>query len=331
MNNNQDDSKMDCSGDFECTETTASKSMSSGKNTRKFFRTSVFCNYVLLKWKDVPQDVLKLLQNHSKLVPLTVDSPVTTSIIQAIGYNGMGKVTRLYDHMVDACGVASGVQTRINNDHAYKKAYWLARGDPAEETIGMSIVHFSRNQNVALFFEYCLEKYTVSSLAGESLESQQKRLYDSFKDNQEMMSLITNTDVQWLIACSLTKLLLLHWQTLFSSLRSIASFSSSPTAPCLHQQHLLSLPTAEEERISAPNLMNRCIKFKAILTTTLLNEGNVLISDGFRFNKNNIYMTSICINTLLDLKIDRETNEQIRLRMAELSVSYSFLSFCYLI
>ncbi|MGE9615864.1 MAG: hypothetical protein ACQPRI_06135 [Solitalea-like symbiont of Tyrophagus putrescentiae] len=307
----------------DCKEVTEINNISNFKSLNKLdeqILTKVVCNYVLLKFKEKPQFVFNLLKHKSTLIP--VSSQITASVTQAIGYNGMGKVTRLFNHVNDALGVVSNIQTRLNQEHLFRKSYWLARGDPFESTVGMSIVHYSRSELVALFFEYCLEKFTVSTLSGEKIDLQKKCVLNQFLFDKEIYSLVTNNDVQYLVACSLTKLLLINWQTLYGDCKSIASFSPSQTIPCLHQQFLLSLPTNEEILIGAANLMNYKINFKAILTTSLSNNKKKHIFDDFEFYKDSMYMTSICINQILDLQIDEETDCKIRESMSDLKVCY---------
>lgn len=232
------------------------------------------------------------------------------------------------DHIGDALGVLSGIKTKFNTRNIYKQSYWLARGDPKENNFVIEIVNFTKSKLVAKFFELCLEKYTISTMAGEHIQTQEARVFNPINDNNIRM-FAKSTFVQYFVACSLTKSILINWKIFQNNMRSIVSFSPSKTAPCLHQSNLMSRINSNEQETGVAKLMQNKCYFYSLTTSSSENIKNIKISNEI-FEMDNLHITHTgAFTELIKICLNDKNQHKFFLFLLELKVSFYFS--CYYI
>ena len=291
---------------------------------------NVLCTYIIAKFSSNHGNFVRVHQTlptcSSSLTsaPLEpVSGEAAANIVQAIGYHGQGQLTRQSDHAEEVIEVVSGMKTRLTNSKVFKQSYWLARGDPEEKNLAFEVVNLTRSSSVALFFEFCLEMYSPSTMAGETLKTQKSRTWSSIKD-RNLWKLANNDAVQYFVACSLTKSILISWQTLHQNMRSAASFSPSKVDPCLHQLNVLACVKSDELQHGVAELMHTGPR-NCIMTTSSRQNQSAFKTDGEEFRVDIFHTTCAYPAQVNVLPIEGRDRKKLYKALYKLRVSICFM------
>lgn len=183
---------------------------------------------------------------------LPVPFKVAEAIFQAICYNGQGKTLDYFNHITSALTMLAGSACKRSCYENNLVGLLLARGACIKEepAFAFQTVLTTKNNNVASFCMLALNTFSTLTMTDEinANKTFQMKLIENAITDDDIKKLFSSLDVQYLVACNLTKLVLLNWQQILLQSQCLSSFVVKQSATISTQGYLINPNNCDKQR-----------------------------------------------------------------------------------